>query len=91
MERKSTTERRVVTFNPSVEVLKMCVWNYAYWNARKGNWTQFGRDRDRFQRRIQQIEQKISYILDECHRLKILEKLTCKNKIVDKIEKTFKI
>lgn len=70
MERKFTTDRRVVTFNPNVQVLKMCVWNYAFWAARNGNWIQIALDRYRFQRRIQEFERKFSYILTEKHREK---------------------
>lgn len=39
---------------------------------------QIGRDRARFQRRIQYIEGKISLVLKDDHRRKILEKLEMK-------------
>lgn len=53
----------------------MCTWNYAYWAARKGNWLQAACDRDRFQRRVTEIENKISHVLSQEHRQKIFVKL----------------
>lgn len=44
-----------VTFNPNVQILKMCDWKYVYMNARKDKWMEIGRDRERF-RRMQKIE-----------------------------------
>lgn len=57
------------------EVHTMYAWNYAYRAARKDHWCQVARDRERFGRRIEQIEEKISYVLSEFHRQKILEKM----------------
>lgn len=64
-----------VTFNPNVEVVKMCTWNYAYWAARKADWTQIVVDRERFQNRINQVSTIISPVFCEKHRQKTLEKL----------------
>lgn len=53
---------------------------YAYRVARNGDcWLQIGRDRDRFKRRIHDIHIKISYVLSDDHRQKMLEMLQNKN------------
>lgn len=64
-----------MTFNSNVQVVKMCTWNYAYWDARKGNWFQLACDRDRFEKRIKKIEEKISFVFEEDHREKFFKKL----------------
>lgn len=46
----------------------MCTWNYEYWIARKGEWGQIARDRARFEKRIQDIGGKISYVFNKEHR-----------------------
>lgn len=53
----------------------MCTWNFAYWAARKGHWSQLACDRGRFQKRINDIEKQISRVLNEDHRQKIFAKL----------------
>lgn len=60
-----------VTFNlcPTVHVIR--AWNYAYSEARKGKWEQMGRDRERFEKRINELSHILSPILKTDHRQKI--------------------
>lgn len=46
-------------------------WNFAYRQARKGEWEQNGRDRVRFHDRIKRLESTLVPILDAGHRQKI--------------------
>lgn len=69
----STQSRKRVTFKPDkqlVEVHCIIAWSYAYRTARKGPWEQLARDRDRFQKRINEVND----ILEPC----LLHKLHCK-------------
>lgn len=45
-----------VCFDPNVRVLKMCVWTFAYREARKSEWMRIAADRYRFELRKQRIE-----------------------------------
>lgn len=56
----------------------MCTWNYAYWKARRGGWSQIARDHHRFQRRIRETDEKISHVFSESHRQQIMEMLQSK-------------
>lgn len=44
-----------VTFSEIISVKYICHWSFAHRNARKGHWEEYARDRDRFQRRIQNM------------------------------------
>lgn len=60
-----------VTFNLRPTVHMMCVWQFAYLEARKSNWEQIGRDRARFLRRVMNLTGKLSTIFDVELRKKI--------------------
>lgn len=62
---------KAVKFNLLPKIYHMRVWSFAYEQARKGQWEQFVRDRDRFKRRISRDEAEISIILSPIHREKI--------------------
>lgn len=51
--------------------LYMIAWGYAYKQARRGQWEMLARDRNRFQRRIQEAFSTISAVLDPIHRNRI--------------------
>lgn len=70
---ESGFEEKRVRFNSQPEIHKLHVWKYAYSQARKGIWEQFGRDRERFNKRIQDIELVLAPILDANHRKNIFE------------------
>lgn len=59
------TEPKRVSFDPNVKVYPLYKWDYAYREARKSQWEQFTRDRIRFQRRFQAIEELLSPIFAE--------------------------
>lgn len=63
-------ERRV-RFDPEVKVHIMTVYALAAREARKDCWMIYARDRDRFQRRIQEYKKTMDKILDVSHRLMI--------------------
>ncbi|KAL3842615.1 hypothetical protein ACJMK2_020608 [Sinanodonta woodiana] len=68
-EQKS--DRRKVHFandNTLVTLHPMIAWSYAYATARKGPWEEYARDRDRFQRRIEETECILAPILKPDHR-----------------------
>lgn len=54
---------KCVTFNDKVHVKTMYVWPYAHNAARRSNFMHIVADRKRFQKRIQDMEQKLSPIL----------------------------
>ena len=57
-----------------VKVHSMVQWDFAYRQARKGEWEQFARDRDRFATKISQLTPIISPILDRRHREQVFLK-----------------
>lgn len=72
MKNRFYIPRLRVGFDESKNVVHtMHVWLYAYKQARKGEWGQVARDRHRFKRRIQKIEDRLSHIFTEDHRLMI--------------------
>lgn len=53
-----------VRFDPSpTHVHLLYVWTYAYKAARRGSWEEAARDRERFQHRIERINQLIKPVL----------------------------
>lgn len=65
-------EKRV-RFQEKSVVHSMCVWMYAYKKARRGEWEQIARDRERFRMRIARTSSIITIAL-----LKKLEKMSIK-------------
>ncbi|XP_047195723.1 protein phosphatase 1 regulatory subunit 15B-like [Hippoglossus stenolepis] len=71
-ERKeSNTSTKKVRFSPLVQVHVVRTWLFARQASRKGRWEEMARDRDRFQRRIQETERDISHCLTLPHREKM--------------------
>ena len=66
---------RKVTFNPRPTVYKQYVWQFAYQQARKSEWEQYARDRDRFIRRIIEYESILNPILNKSHRDRVFAPL----------------
>lgn len=60
-----------VRFNPTPIVHVLRTWSFAYHQARKGEWEQYGRDRVRFHDRIKRAEPILAPILNADHRQKI--------------------
>lgn len=58
-----------------VKIRSLRVWDFAYREARKGNWETFVRDRDRFKRKIELFAPVLEKILEPSHREKVLERL----------------
>ncbi len=46
----------------------MQAWSFAFQASRKGPWEEFARDRDRFQKRINETEKAIGYCFSLSHR-----------------------
>lgn len=53
----------------------MYVWNFAYKQARKGQWETIARDSARFRRRIVATGLKISKVFENTHRNKIYDNI----------------
>ncbi|XP_031632459.1 uncharacterized protein LOC116346518 [Contarinia nasturtii] len=70
-DQDSGPEEKKVTFNLRPTVHEIRAWNYAYSEARKGKWEQMGRDRERFEKRINELSHILSPILKADHRQKI--------------------
>lgn len=51
-----------VSFDPNVKVLNMCVWTYAYQEARKSEWLIIAADKYRFNLRKQSFEAMLTKI-----------------------------
>lgn len=58
-----------------IEVLNADEWYEAYEEARKGSWEEFARDRDRFSKRVQEVEEQISWIFGQEHRRHVLSNI----------------
>ena len=58
------------------EVFVETDWAEEYQEARKGQWYQYGLDRERFQKRISEVEKILAPVLSAEHRLKVYERLT---------------
>ncbi|KAK4312635.1 hypothetical protein Pmani_015976 [Petrolisthes manimaculis] len=70
----SPQTKHLVQFG-DVKIHRLIHWQFAYQEARKSLWGQCVRDRNRFHRRIQQIEPILSKILNPDHRTRIQYKL----------------
>jgi hypothetical protein len=55
------------------KVYYMLSWSYAYKQSRKGQWECAARDRNRFQRRIDNIGEVLVKVLGSDHRLHIYQ------------------
>ncbi|ESO91572.1 hypothetical protein LOTGIDRAFT_233378 [Lottia gigantea] len=78
--RKSKTQKKV-RFEEGEKlttVYQMVAWSFAYRASRKGPWEQYARDRERFQRKIRDLEEVLSQILIDSHRSKIFNSLCAK-------------
>lgn len=51
-----------VSFDSNVKILKMCVWTFAYHEARKSDWMRNAADRYRFELRKQSFEAMLTRI-----------------------------
>ncbi|XP_067090974.1 protein phosphatase 1 regulatory subunit 15B [Osmerus mordax] len=60
--------KKKVQFSPLVQVHVLRTWLFARKASRKGHWEELARDRDRFQRRIQEVDDVIGYCLSQSHR-----------------------
>lgn len=58
-------EERKVQFNLTPEVHVMRTWDFAYRQARKGDWEMAARDRERFKKRILKTEDVLSIVFDK--------------------------
>lgn len=58
-------EERKVQFNLNPEVHVMRTWDFAYRQARKGDWEMAARDRERFRKRILKTEDVLSIVFDK--------------------------
>jgi len=52
----------------TVTVLNRFEWADAYQEARCGPWEQYARDRERFSRRVREVDSQISWVLSGEHR-----------------------
>lgn len=60
-----------MTFNLCPRVHEIRAWKFAYREARKGKWEQVGRDRERFEKKINELGSIIAPVLAVTHREKI--------------------
>lgn len=51
-----------VHFDDNIKCLNMCVWSYAYREARKNVWMHIVADRFRFELRIKRLEEQLNKI-----------------------------
>lgn len=58
------------------EVFPETQWAEEYQEARKGQWYQYGLDRERFQKRIAEVGEVLNRVLSEEHRQKVHDRLT---------------
>lgn len=60
-----------VTFDPKLSIHELRTWKFAYKNARKGKWEQYGRDNERFKQRIDKLNDILSPLLSLQHRERV--------------------
>lgn len=53
------------------EIHTMVQWSFAYQQARKGPWEEYARDRDRFSRRLIEMENILKPVFEASHRQKV--------------------
>lgn len=70
-------EEKKVRFNLRTEVHVMRAWNFAYRQARKGEWEVAARDRERFKKRIEETELILKPVLAADLRDKIYSERFC--------------
>ncbi|VEN36317.1 unnamed protein product [Callosobruchus maculatus] len=70
-----STQVRFAEDNDLCEVHRMVQWSYAYQQARKGPWEEYARDRDRFSKRIKDLESVLSPVFDSQHRESVYNKI----------------
>lgn len=66
-------EEKKVQFNLKPEVHVMRTWDFAYRQARKGEWEMAARDRERFKKRIHETENVLSIVFDKNLRDRVYE------------------
>jgi len=64
-----------VTFDSRPTIYTQYVWQFAYQQARKSEWEQYARDRDRFARRILESEQVLNPIINPQHHERVFASL----------------
>lgn len=67
----TSSSHKQVRFSPVVHVHGMCTWTFARQACRKGPWEEMARDRDRFCRRIEDVEKAIGHCFSQQHRERI--------------------
>lgn len=60
-----------VRFSPVVHVHVVRSWLFARRASRRGNWEEMARDRERFQRRVKEVEACVGPCLSPAHRIKM--------------------
>lgn len=71
-------EERKVKFNLNPKIHVMRTWDFAYRQARKGDWEMAARDRERFKKRIQETENILCSVFDKNLRDKVYkERFSC--------------
>ncbi|MBN3307784.1 protein phosphatase 1 regulatory subunit 15A [Amia ocellicauda] len=78
VQKKDEKQMKKVSFSPVVQVHVMHAWSFASRAARRGPWEEMARDRVRFRRRIQDMEQAIGYCFSTAHRGKMQDYLSHK-------------
>ena len=66
---------RRVCFEEKPEVHTMYTWDYAFRQARKGEWEIWSRDRGRFKKRVSSLEDVLFQVLKPEHRGRVYCKL----------------
>lgn len=66
-------EERKVQFNLNPEVHVMRTWDFAYRQARKGDWEMAARDRERFKKRILKTEDVLCIVFDKSVRDRVYQ------------------
>lgn len=56
VSRKEVEEKKRVSFDSNVKILKMYVWSFAYHESRKNDWKTIAADRYRFDLRRKKFE-----------------------------------
>ncbi|XP_033823607.1 protein phosphatase 1 regulatory subunit 15B [Periophthalmus magnuspinnatus] len=64
-------KHKKVRFSNEVKVHVMRSWRFAHEAARRGQWEESARDRDRFRRRIQEVDRTVGPILRQEHRERV--------------------